>query len=59
MEHPLGFLLVDVTNMQSFMDKLNNSQFPTSTNNIKRQKKKSYFRSVWYGEDIIMGLDCF
>ena len=52
-KHPLEISVVDVTNIQSFMDKLNKM----SISNINKHSSKtidSYFRSVIYGEDIIM-----
>jgi hypothetical protein len=54
-EHPLEISIVDVTNIQSFMEKLNKMLF--SNINIHSSKTiDSYFRSMIYGEDIIMGL---
>ena len=57
-EHPSEILVMVVTNMKSFMNKLN----MMSMSNIKKTPSKtidSYFRSVIYGEDIIMGLYFF
>ena len=54
MEQSLEFLVVNVNNMQSFMNKLN--KMPISNINKHHQKTiDSYFRSVLYGEDIIIG----
>ena len=56
-KHPSEFSLVDVMNMQSFMDKLN--KIPNANNNKHLQEIiNSYFHSVWYGEDIILDYIC-
>jgi hypothetical protein len=51
----LEFSIVDVMNMQSFIIKSNKM----SISNINKHYQKtinSYFRIVWYNEDIMMGL---
>ena len=54
-KHPLEFSVVDVVNMQYFMNKLNNMSYSNMINKHHRKTIGSYFRSVWYDEDIIMG----
>ena len=56
----LGILVIDVMNMQSFFNKLNKM----SISNINKYLQMtigevSYFRSVLYGEDIIMELSIY
>ena len=55
MKHPLEISIVDVMNMQYYMDKLKK----VLISNINKHHWKtidSYFLSVSYGVDIIMGL---
>ena len=53
-EHPLDLSVVDVMNMQSFMDASNKMSISSI---IKHHQKAidSYFRSMQYGEGIIVG----
>ena len=54
-KHPLEVSIEDVMNMQPFINKLN--KMSICNINKHQKKKKIYdFYSVWYGEDIIMGL---
>jgi len=50
--------VVDVTNMQSFMDKLNKMSI-SNINKHQHNSIDSFFRSVICGEDIFMGLYIF
>ena len=55
-KHPCEFLVINVTNMQSLMDKLNKA----SISNINKHHQNiidSYFYNVWYDEEIIMGIN--
>ena len=55
MEHPLEFSFLDVTNMQSFMNTLSKMSI-SNINECHQKTIYSYFCSVRYSEDIIMGL---
>lgn len=57
MEQSLKFLVVDVTNIQSFMNKLNKISI-SKINKHHQTTINSHSRNVWYDEDIAMGL-CF
>lgn len=54
LEPPLEFSIIDVANMQSFMDELKTM----SNSNINKHHHKiidSYFYSVWYDDNINIG----
>ena len=46
-------------NIQSLMDKLNRDVNFQHQQTSLEDKKNSYFHSVWYNDDIIMGLNFF
>ena len=59
MEYHLNFLMIHLMNIQSLMDKLNKDVSFQHQQTSLEDKKNSYFHSVWYNDDIIMGLNFF